>query len=266
MRDIEAPRSPVVLIGPTTAGKSAVAEAMSDMTGSTIITADRGYMYARPDLLWLGLGLMPNELDDGRPRRLFGSLEPHDRPLNPAEYLARVRNEVAVIHSLGGTAIIEGCTRRYNNALLHEYGVDHAVGITWPSEAALYGKLTRRVQTAVALGMYDEIEAALAAGLGNTHPMSTVPYIHATNVLAGLEDRPYAEAAMARELALISMDHRESYLAIGGLNWFVHENGNEDQIAAAALASLNGYSLDLELAGMPPPELSGGINRPIQVI
>lgn len=219
--------SPVILVGPTTAGKSDVAAAISDMTGGTIITADRGYMYADPDLFWLGLGLVPGELDDDRPRRLYGTLNPLDPPLEPEDYVARVRSEVETIHSVGGIAIIEGCTRRYNRALISQFGFGHAVGISWPSAAALHGKLVRRVETLVGLGMYEEIEAALKAGYGEAHPMTTLPYIHGLRVLSGQETRPEAEAAMAERLALISIEHKESYdaMAISGLRSVVHESG-----------------------------------------
>ena len=126
---VETLRSPIILVGPTTAGKSDVAEAIADITDGTIITADRGYMYAKRDLLWLGLGLKPNELDDGRDRRLYGSLAPLAPPLEPAEYVERVQTEVDEIHSNDGVAVIEGCTRRYNMALMEHYGVNHALGI-----------------------------------------------------------------------------------------------------------------------------------------
>jgi tRNA A37 N6-isopentenylltransferase MiaA len=232
-------RSPLILVGPTTAGKSDVAAAISDMTGGTIITADRGYMYAKPDLFWLGLGLVPGELDDGRPRRLFGTLEPLDPPLDPTAYMETVRSEVDAIHALGGLAIIEGCTRRYNRELMRQYGLDHALGIFWPSATDLHGKLTRRVQAAVGMGMYEEVEAALDAGYGDAHPMTTVPYIHSMNVLAGRERRTDAEAAIANELAQISIEHRESYVAIDGLDWFVHESGSTENVAVATLASLS---------------------------
>lgn len=253
MQAIEAIPSPLILVGPTTAGKSDVAAAISDMTGGTIITADRGYMYAKPDLLWLGLGLVPGELDDGRPRRLFGSLEPHDPPLNPMDYVKQVKSEVNAIHAVGGLAIIEGCTRRYNFELMHQYGLDHALGISWQSETTLHSKLTRRVQAAVELGMYNEIEAALAAGYSDAHPMTTIPYIHAINVIAGREERPSAEAAISDELAQVSRNHREAYAAIDGLEWFIHERGRTKEIALAALAKLstrsNGYGAVNQIRG-----------------
>lgn len=230
--------SPLILVGPTTAGKSDVATAIADVTEGTIITADRGYMYAKPDLLWIGLGLTPGELDDGRRRRLFGSLEPHDSPLSPTEFIEQVKFEVETIHAAGGLAIVEGCTRRYNTALMDEFGLDNTVGIFWSSEETLHGKLTRRVQKSVEWGMYEEIEAALAAGYGESHPMTTVPYIQSRRVLDGLAERSVAEATIADQLTQISIEHQESYAAMNGLRSLVHERGRTKEIASTALAMM----------------------------
>lgn len=227
--------SPLILVGPSTAGKSDVAKTIVDMTGGHYVNADRYYAFARPAFT-LGLGLVPGELEDGRPRHLFGILDPFDAPLSPAEYLARAEREVDAIHAAGGLAVIEGCTRRYNTALIGRYGVDHAVGIRWGSEAELAAKLENRVQKAVDLGLYAETEAALDAGYAGTFPMTVIPYRHTAQALHGLKTRADAERDIADEITGVSIAHQAAYEAMDGLTWFVPDRDGATEVALSAMA------------------------------
>ena len=111
--NIEKP--PLALIaGPTASGKSALALALAERTGGTIVNADSAQVYrdlrivtARPDA------------EDLRkaPHRLYGHRDGAD-PCSAAEWAAEARQAIAAVHSGGGMPILVGGTGLYLRTLL----------------------------------------------------------------------------------------------------------------------------------------------------
>lgn len=214
--------SPIVLVGPTTVGKSEVAAALADGRPSVIINADKYGLYAASEFE-IGFGLSPGELDDGRNRDLYGVLAPFDELPSPKEYAAMAKEAIERAHAAGRTAILEGCSYRYNMALIGALGVDRAVNLTWADPSGLEDKVESRARYALEHGLLEETQQALDAGLHGSIPMTSMLYRPATQVLAGTIDIEEA-ARLIRENGLDNArQHDKWYSQVTGLYRIAHD-------------------------------------------
>lgn len=109
------PRPPLVLIaGPTASGKSAIALALAQQIGGTIVNADSAQVYR--DLKVLSAAPSEEELKSVE-HRLFlvrdGAL-----PCSAADWAQLAREQIAEIHQSGRTPILVGGTGLYLRTLL----------------------------------------------------------------------------------------------------------------------------------------------------
>lgn len=109
------PRPPLVLIaGPTASGKSALALALAQQIGGTIVNADSAQVYR--DLKILSAAPTKDELKLAD-HRLF-EVRDGAFPCSAADWAKMARNEIDVIHRNGGTPILVGGTGLYLRTLL----------------------------------------------------------------------------------------------------------------------------------------------------
>ncbi|MGE4429778.1 MAG: tRNA (adenosine(37)-N6)-dimethylallyltransferase MiaA [Sphingobium sp.] len=108
-------RPPLALIaGPTASGKSALALALAQRTGGTIINCDASQVYA--DLRVLSA--RPSVEEEARaPHRLFGTLD-GTQACSAARWAEDARREIAGVHRMGGLPILVGGTGLYIRTLL----------------------------------------------------------------------------------------------------------------------------------------------------
>lgn len=168
--------SPLIFAGPTAVGKSAMAVHMASFLGAQIITADKYYLYAGENFL-LGLGMTPDELEDGIPRPLLGSLAPEDPVPSTEAYMQMATRAIEAARAAGTVAVAEGCSYSYTMALARHYGYGHVLRLA--SRAYLVGLpriLERAYDKLVGLGLFEETERALDNGYENTYPMSSIIY------------------------------------------------------------------------------------------
>ncbi|WP_336963362.1 tRNA (adenosine(37)-N6)-dimethylallyltransferase MiaA [Sphingobium aquiterrae] len=108
-------RPPVALIaGPTASGKSALALAVAEATGGTVINADASQVYA--DLPILSAAPTPEEMARA-PHRLFGHID-GSLACSAARWAADARAEIADAHAQGRLPILAGGTGLYIRTLL----------------------------------------------------------------------------------------------------------------------------------------------------
>lgn len=106
---------PVALIaGPTASGKSALALALAERIGGTIVNADASQVYR--DLRVVTARPSPEE-EARAPHRLFGHVDAAE-PHNAAIWAGEAKAVVADIHAGGGTPILVGGTGLYIRTLL----------------------------------------------------------------------------------------------------------------------------------------------------
>lgn len=177
--------SPIILVAPTTVGKTEVALAIADKVDATLINSDKYGLYADGNYFEVGLGLAPNDLQDGRSRQLYGCLDPHAPLPSPEEYVQLADEAVATAHAAGKVAVIEGCSYRNNQALIGHFGVKHAVNLALTQRDGVEELVVQRAIDAIRWGLYGETERALAAGYGDTYPMTGMFYRPARRVLNG---------------------------------------------------------------------------------
>lgn len=100
---------PILLAGPTAAGKSALALALARRTGGPVVNADALQVHAR----WRILTARPSQAETaGIPHRLYGHV-PRDAPYSVGHWL----REVAPLLSSGPPPVIVGGTGLYFHAL-----------------------------------------------------------------------------------------------------------------------------------------------------
>ena len=109
-------RPPLALIaGPTASGKSAVALALAERVGGTVINADSAQVYA--DLRVLSARPLPEE-EARAPHRLFGHVDGADASYSAARWASEARREIAAVHAVGRVPILVGGTGLYLRTLI----------------------------------------------------------------------------------------------------------------------------------------------------
>ncbi|WP_242653257.1 tRNA (adenosine(37)-N6)-dimethylallyltransferase MiaA [Sphingomonas jatrophae] len=106
---------PLALIaGPTASGKSALALALAEATGGTVINADASQLYRDLRLL----SARPSVEEEARaPHRLYGTRDAAD-PASAAAWAAEARAAIASAHATGSPPILVGGTGLYIRTLL----------------------------------------------------------------------------------------------------------------------------------------------------
>jgi tRNA dimethylallyltransferase len=108
-------RAPFIIIGgPTASGKSALALAVAQEFGGTVINADSMQVYRDLRILTA----RPDEADEAlAPHRLYGILDAAD-PCSAARWAALAEEEIAAVAAAGRLPILVGGTGLYFRALL----------------------------------------------------------------------------------------------------------------------------------------------------
>ena len=214
--------SPIILVGPTTVGKSEVAIEIANRIPSVLINADKYGLYARPEFA-IGFGIDPEEFDNNHQRELYGTFSPFD-PLPTTEaYVELAKGAVERTHALGNLAVIEGCSFRYNMALLDHFGIQHGVNLTWISREGLEDKVAERARKAFDNGLLTETERALAAGYGGTVPMTSMLYRPALRVLSGEITVDEAIDRIKENAFDNIFEHDAAYADTSGLHRIAHD-------------------------------------------
>lgn len=103
------------MAGPTASGKSAIALALAEQTGGTIINADASQVYADLQLL----SARPSAADEARaPHRLFGHVDGVDAGYSAARWAAEARQAIAEAYEAGSLPILVGGTGLYLRTLI----------------------------------------------------------------------------------------------------------------------------------------------------
>ncbi len=103
-----------LIAGPTASGKSALAIALAERTGGTVINADSAQVYR--DLRILS-ARPPAEDEASVPHRLFGYIDGAES-CSAARWAADARAEIAAAHAAGSLPILVGGTGLYIRTLL----------------------------------------------------------------------------------------------------------------------------------------------------
>jgi tRNA A37 N6-isopentenylltransferase MiaA len=215
----------MLLTGPTTVGKSDVAQALAVADGYEMLPADKFYFYDHPGLA-IGTGLADSSSTPGIERHLYGTLDVDSPPPSPSEYLRLVRETVSAIHARGERALIEGCSRSYSRALIESElsPFQPVIGLEWKSVDGVIERIRRRVETFFELGLIEETESALAAGLSGTYVMrKSVIYRAVLDHLSGKDSLETCQDRICDEIWGIAQTQSATYHQIRGIHWIKHD-------------------------------------------
>src|SRR5687767_6654408 len=103
-----------LIAGPTASGKSALALALAEAVGGTVINADSAQVYADLRII----SARPTAEDEARaPHRLYGCRDAA-LPCSAADWAADARRAIAETHGAGRLPILVGGTGLYIRTLL----------------------------------------------------------------------------------------------------------------------------------------------------
>ena len=152
------PLRPVLIAGPTAAGKSALALAIARAQGGVIVNADALQVWS----CWRVMTARPSPEDEAAaPHALYGHVAP-ERSYSVGAWLA----EVAAIQANGARLIVAGGTGLYLTALTSGLAVIPPVGAEWRAEADRL-----RLAPGGLARMVADLDARTAAGLDLANPM-----------------------------------------------------------------------------------------------
>jgi len=180
------PRPKVALIaGPTASGKSALALALAERRGGTIINADSAQVYR--DLRLVTARPSPEE-ERRAPHRLSGHVDAADMDYSAARWAAEERAEIDRAAAAGSLPILVGGTGLYLRTLID------GIAPVPPIDPAIRAEV-RAMAVADAHRMLTEADPAGAARL---NPADTTRIARALEVVRST-GRPIAEWRRARE-------------------------------------------------------------------
>jgi tRNA dimethylallyltransferase len=203
----------VLLMGPTAAGKSAVAMALADALGGEIVSVDSAQVYRGMDI---GTA-KPDAAERARvPHHLVDVVDP-DAHYSAARFVDDARAAIAAIRARGRVAILAGGTMLYFKALRE--GLSALPRADATLRAALDADAARRGWPALHadLAAVDPVTAARLAPNDAQRIQRALEVFRATGVpLARLQGRRVADPALAdaRAFALLPGDRARLHAAI----------------------------------------------------
>lgn len=140
----------VCLVGPTAAGKTALAVALCQRWGAEIVGCDASQVYRGLDV---GTGKATAAELGGVRHHLIDVVDP-DAPFDAAAYVRHADAAIADIHARGRHALVCGGTGLYLRALLH--GLCPAP----PLDPGIRATLAERIEAGALPALYQELQAA----------------------------------------------------------------------------------------------------------
>ena len=222
-------RPKVALIaGPTASGKSALALALAERTGGTIINADSAQVYR--DLRVLTARPSPEE-EARAPHRLFGHVDGADCGYSAVRWAAEARAAIAECHAKGRLPILVGGTGLYLRTLLD--GIAPVPGIDARVRAEV-----RALPVALAhaeLARLDPVAAARLHANDTTRVARALEVVRSTGrALAAWQEARSGGIGDAIDLAaVVLLPEREPlYDAIGHRAAAMLDGGAAEEVAA----------------------------------
>ena len=161
----------VVVLGPTTTGKTDLAADLARTVDGELINADKFYLF---DRFSIGTGRADVEVHADLPRHLYGCLPARASLPSVGTWATWLDRVVRDIRSRGRVPVVEGSSFGLTAAaarLAARTPGSQVVGLRWASRQGLAQRVAQRVHLACEAGLLDETEAAVADGLADTWVM-----------------------------------------------------------------------------------------------
>lgn len=163
-------KTPVVILGPTTVGKTEVAFGLARECEGEVINADKFYLYD-------GIPGVTGQSDADEyadvSSHLYGILKPNEDLLSETEYAAALRTSHSDIRARGARTIIEGCSNALARTAIETLKAmgeaPIVVGLRWRQICKLPSDCERRATSMIQGGMAQSFNSAYEQGMGDTY-------------------------------------------------------------------------------------------------
>lgn len=220
----------LVITGPNTVGKTAVASELARRLNGEVINMDRTFIFKH---FPIASGLSDILKEKNVPRHLYQILEPDEEILNPTEYASLATKIAKDVITKGNLPIVEGGSPKYfagilelNKSLNNFYSP--IIGIRYPTDFNLKEKIKERLERMFKEGLVNEVKKGLEMGYKNCKIMreakAIVPIVKYLNDEISLENAKEKIVIDALELSKYQLDKLSQYQEI---LWI--ENSSRDQ-------------------------------------
>jgi tRNA A37 N6-isopentenylltransferase MiaA len=225
---------PIVILGPTTVGKTEVAFGVARKMNAEVINADKFYLY---DALHTVTGQSDTDQYPDVRHHLYGVLQPEQSVWSDSQYATNLKAALPEIRKRGRNVVVEGCsnafvrsaTRALHSSARNPEQTPLLFGLRWKNRNAISFDCKRRVKTMLALGMIKDFERAMNRGWGETY---LVRKCFAREPLMaykrGLLVELQCQQRIAELLERHAWRHYEMLERIPNVNWIEHDRRSPD--------------------------------------
>lgn len=207
----------LAIVGPTTSGKTRLAQAVAIEYDGHVLNSDRLFFYR---FYKIGTGRSDLQLPQER-THLFDLLEPAEDFLPVERFLVLLEERLVALHTRGELAIIEGVSSIYTPRVAQHLGSRlRWIGVL-PQYESLRERIRKRVELALANGLIEEGTAILQKGLRDSPAVKiSVVYPALLEYMDGKCTREeVVDAVTARTFSLVD-EQMEWLKRIPNIEWF----------------------------------------------
>ncbi len=232
---------PLVILGPTTVGKTDVAFRLARLIGAEIINADKFYLYDKLPTL---TGQSDASLYPDVCSHLYGTLHLNADQWLPDRYATAVKAHCLDIRARNRPIIVEGCSNTLIRTAVGaiesctESSVQQPLlfGLRWKSESKISYDCDFRAAQMLSRGMAAEFQQAMKDGAGETY---LVRKCFARNplskLLCGRIGVSRCRNQIGEELERHARRHYANLSRIPNVTWIDHDRGRPDVTIAKIL-------------------------------
>jgi tRNA A37 N6-isopentenylltransferase MiaA len=228
---------PIVILGPTTVGKTDVAFGLARCLGAEAVNADKFYLY---DAMHVVTGQSDAHLYPDVRTHLYGVLKIEEPRWNESRYSDELKACVRDIRRRRHAMVLEGCSNGLIRAAVDVLNASATslnerpllVGLRWKSGTNLSADCERRAASMMAKGMPREYRRALADGYSDTYAVqkcfARVPLMaHLRGQIGAIA----CQKRIAEELEHHARRHYAQLTRIPHVRWIEHNRQHtEDTI------------------------------------
>lgn len=225
-------RRAIMLVGPSSVGKSDIAIALSRLVDGEIINADKYYLYSGFSST---TGLPDFENHPDVVTHLYGIQSPDKACPSDREFGSLVSKTVEEIIRRGRIPIVEGCYYRFSHAILTNSKTLEwfVAGIKWSADTDVRALVTNRVNSIFhARGGIEEVRQAIRAGYRRTYVMREgsmvrplVEFLDGQITLEEAKEKAIAEILASAYKAL------RKFLDLPNVTWWEHDGTKIERIS-----------------------------------
>jgi tRNA A37 N6-isopentenylltransferase MiaA len=236
---------PIVILGPTTVGKTEVAFGLARKMNAEVVNADKFYLY---DAMQAVTGQSDADQYPDVHHHLYGVLQPDQSIWNDSQYSRNLKASLPGIRERGRNVVVEGCSNAFVRSATSALETSARkpeetpllFGLRWKDHSAIAQDCKRRAKTMLALGMLKDFEQALKQGWGETY---MVRKCFAREPLMAYKRGLIAELQCQQRIAELLEHHARRHYAmlsrIPKVHWIDHDRHSPEATIHRILTHVN---------------------------